>query len=89
LTNQIIGRCCHHAVTTKLTTHRKLLEALNYMVSQGRFELPTFPLGGLGVGRYCPQGLRAAAWTPCLGIEKDTVAGNTKAGQSIRTYISA
>lgn len=22
------------------------LEALNYMVSQGRFELPTFPLGG-------------------------------------------
>ena len=25
---------------------KKTLEALDYMVSQGRFELPTFPLGG-------------------------------------------
>lgn len=25
----------------------KGLEALNYMVSQGRFERPTFPLGGV------------------------------------------
>ena len=38
--------CCHPAVTKKLSCQENDLQGPNYMVSQGRFELPTFPLGG-------------------------------------------
>lgn len=38
--------CCHPAVTREIPAKAKRLEGLNYMVSQGRFERPTFPLGG-------------------------------------------
>ncbi len=40
--------CCHPAVTGVSAAGHKTLKAFIYMVSQGRFELPTFPLGGGG-----------------------------------------
>lgn len=38
--------CTHSAPMRVKRRNQKLLEALNYMVSQGRLERPTFPLGG-------------------------------------------
>ncbi len=35
----------HPLCTHEILSEKKLLEALNYMVSQGRFERTTFPLG--------------------------------------------
>ena len=46
LIDQNFGCCCHPAVTPTSAVSLKSAEALNYMVSQGRFERPTFPLGG-------------------------------------------
>nr|WP_156430128.1 hypothetical protein [Pseudomonas agarici] len=43
---QNFGCCCHPAVTPTSAVSLKSAEALNYVVSQGRFERPTFPLGG-------------------------------------------
>ncbi len=38
--------CTHPAPMEIFKRRDESLKALNYMVSQGRFERPTFPLGG-------------------------------------------
>ena len=44
--SNLADNCTHPAPLEIFELGAESLEALSYMVSQGRFELPTFPLGG-------------------------------------------